>query len=135
MTKKSKGPLKLLSLLWLSSLINGYRKNMHQLTKIKTATFYLHAMQGFRKTIVVFSQLVLSTIFLVAGIIILHLAIFSFASEGGSSHTRLLLILGGIEFVGSFFLLCWFLSSRRWVQLAIQTNATLKDLLEHKKEL
>ena len=63
MSKKGKSSLQLLSILWLGSLINGYRKNMYQLTKIKTATYYLRLVQGFRKTVVIFSQLVLATIF------------------------------------------------------------------------
>ncbi len=120
---------KLLSFLWIGNIISRAQKNIFELAKIKTAIYYLGALQGVRRTLILLVQIILSIIFLTMGIFILHVSLFFLASEGGSFRVRILLGLGGMELLSSLAFLGWFLSSGRWVREAARTNRTLRKLM------
>jgi|GEM_PF-5773406 len=123
-----------MSLLGVSGLLGKCRKNLFEMANIQSAILYLRAVQGIRHSMIGTFQLVLGTMFFLAGIILLHFALFAFLNHETGLRSWGLFVLGLIEVAASAGYMAWFFSSKRWVRDAAHFHPVLKQVWAQRDE-
>ena len=123
MKRKNKGFL--LQLLSVGALLAQYPKGIVEIAKLKSAMYCLRIVQGVRRGYIILFQLAFCALFLLMGVILMHVALFFLLTNGVQMKMGILFGAGFVEFAGALAFITWFLSSKRWLDESAKWNSMI----------
>jgi NADH:ubiquinone oxidoreductase subunit 3 (subunit A) len=113
----------------LRSLIGRYRKDTVELVQIKAAALYIKAVAKARQSFIGGMLAILGLLLLLAGFVLIHLALLILLPWSMEIKAIGLLVLGGLYFLVPLIFILAACSERRWMRLS-QASKIVRQLTQ-----